>query len=260
MRAPLLLLALVLACTGHLATAADDAASRWAPSPAAIATLKDLSAVPLDRARTALVAGRFLRLLDVAKPLPAPSETATAQALEATWIVSSCWKPEFVDQRMQAPDEEDVQRIRDYFAHPEEVQQLRTRLTTIRTEYGVYTAAISTALDKALCPKERADAILFHLRKHFVRQQAIQRAMADSPLWWRSLARLTIDAGSIVAKVVEPVPNAGEPPVAPAARTTWADRSLQRFPLALDPAVSASTAAAALGLDADRTVMSLANL
>ena len=161
---------------------------------------------------------------------------------------------------MQAPDEADVQRIRDYFALPEEVQQLRSRLAVVRTEYGVYTAAISLALDKALCPKERSYAILFHLRKDFVRQQAIQRAMADSPLWWRSLARLTIDAGSITAKFVEPIPNASEPPVAPAARTTWADHSLQRFPLVLDQAVSASTAAAALSLDADRTIMSLANL
>ena len=223
-----------------------------------IASVKESSATPLDPIRSTRLAERVLHLLAAANFTHPPNQAQVAKALDATWIVASCWKIDFFDQRMTVAEDIDLQHMRDYFDQSEQAKVLPARLSIIRAEYEYYTSTISEALAKALCPKERKDAIIFQLKKNFIRQRAILDAMSKSPLWSDSLIHITMDVGSIAAKSINPRPNPGEPALVH--KTTWADRSLLRLPLVLDPAVTPSIAAATLSFDADRLIMSLVDL
>ena len=230
----------------------------WEPSSHALSLAQDVEATPMDRSRTAHLVQRFEHLVLDAKLAHQPTQQQIASALDASWVVASCWPTDLFDRRLQNPETDDLADLRTFFEDPATLTGVRARLGVLLTEYEVYAQAMSESLAKALCLPERQGAIISSLKRDFLQQQVIQSAMCESPLWWKSFARLSTDASSIEAKVVMPSLPPGE--VAPVPRMTWADLDLRRFPLALDPAVPPWAAAAALALNADCRIMSLANL
>lgn len=244
----------------HSAHGAEVAAlpESWKPATAALGLAKDIAATPLDRSRTAQLAQRFQRIVLDAKLANQPTQLQISSGLDASWVVASCWPADVFDRRLQISESEDVPNVRAFFEDAAALKEVRGRLGLLRAEYDVYAQAMNESLAKVLCPKERQEAIISSLKQDFIRQQAIQKAMCASPLWWKSFARLSTDTSSISAKAVMPVLPPGEPvPVQP---LTWSDWALRAFPMALDPVVPPVTAAAALGLDADCRIMSLSNL
>ena len=243
-----------------IAHAAEVAAmpESWKPSVAALGLAKDIAATPLDRSRTAQLAQRFQRIVLDAKLANQPTQLQISSGLDASWVVASCWPADVFDRRMHISESEDVPNLRAFFEDAAALKEVRDRLVLLRTEYNVYAEAMNESLAKALCPKERQDAIISSLKRNFIRQQAIQNAMCSSPIWWKTFARVSTDSSSITAKAVMPALPPGEP--APVQPMTWSDWALRRFPIALDPAVSPVTAAAAFALDADCRIMSLSNL
>ena len=222
------------------------------PSAAGMEALRSLKATSLDRIRTTRLAERYQRIFTAAG-IPVPTDGG--RGFDATWIVASCWLPSVADARLGASDENDVAAVRFFVQDPQGLASAEARLQILSGEYAVYSQAMADAMAKAICPKDRVDAVMAALKRACDRNRRIQQHMLASPLLAQTIAKITILTAPIAGNIVEEeVPGIFAPP---SPRPTWADRRLMALPQVLDLAVPPTTAAEILSLDADRIIMSL---
>ena len=145
----------------------------WEPSSHALSLAQDVEATPLDRSRTAHLVQRFEHLVLDAKLAHQPTQQQIASALDASWVVASCWPTDLFDRRLQNPETDDLANLRAFFEDPATLTGVRARLGVLLTEYEVYAQAMSESLAKALCLPERQGAII-------VAQERLPPATSDT--------------------------------------------------------------------------------